>query len=145
MTFVFYPYVYLLARAAFRELGAATSETLRSLGGSRMRAFVAVTLPLARPSLVAGASLAMMEALADFGTVATFGYRTLTEAIYRVWYGMFDRAAAAQLASLLLLFAVCLLALERSLRGRARFTQNPRRGPGVMPRLLSGWKAAAGA
>ena len=143
MTLVFYPYVYLLARAAFREQGAATLETARSLGRSQMRAFVAVTLPLARPSLVAGVSLAMMEALADFGTVATFGYRTLTEAVYRVWYGMFDRAAAAQLASLLLLFALCLLALERSLRGRARFTQNPRRGPGVTPRPLSGWKAAA--
>ena len=143
MTLVFYPYVYLLARAAFREQGAATLETARSLGRSRLRAFVAVTLPLARPSLVAGVSLAMMEALADFGTVATFGYRTLTEAVYRVWYGMFDRAAAAQLASLLLLFALCLLALERSLRGRARFTQNQRRGPGVTPRRLSGWKAAA--
>jgi iron(III) transport system permease protein len=143
MTLVFYPYVYLLTRAAFREQGAATLETARSLGRSRMRAFAAVTLPLARPSLVAGVSLAMMEALADFGTVATFGYRTLTEAVYRVWYGMFDRAAAAQVASLLLLFALGLLALERSLRGRARFTQNQRRGPGVTPRALSGWKAAA--
>jgi iron(III) transport system permease protein len=142
MTLVFYPYVYLLTRAAFREQGAATLETARSLGRSRMRAFAAVTLPLARPSLVAGVSLAMMEALADFGTVATFGYRTLTEAVYRVWYGMFDRAAAAQVASLLLLFALGLLALERSLRGRARFTQNQRRGPGVTPRALSGWKAA---
>src|SRR5262245_59549226 len=145
MTLVFYPYVYLLARAAFREQGAATLETARSLGGWRLRAFVGGRLALARPSLVAGVSLAMMEALADFGTVATFGYRTLTEAVYRVWYGMFDRAAAAQLASLLLLFALCLLALERSLRGRARFTQNQRRGPGVTPRRLSGWKAAAAA
>jgi iron(III) transport system permease protein len=143
MTLVFYPYVYLLARAAFREQGAATLETARSLGRSRLRAFVQVTLPLARPSLVAGASLAMMEALADFGTVATFGYRTLTEGIYRVWYGMFDRAAAAQLASLLLLFALGLLALERSLRGRARFTQSPRRGPGVTPVVLRRWRAWA--
>src|SRR3990167_3370181 len=94
MTLVFYPYVYLLARTAFREQGAATLETARSLGRSRCAAFRQVTLPLARPSLAAGVSLAMMEALADFGTVATFGYRTLTEAIYRVWYGMFDRQAA---------------------------------------------------
>jgi iron(III) transport system permease protein len=145
MTLVFYPYVYLLARAAFREQGAATLETARSLGRSRLRAFVGVTLPLARPSLVAGVSLAMMEALADFGTVATFGYRTLTEAIYRVWYGMFDRTAASQLASLLLLFALGLLVLERSLRGRARFTQSQRRGPGVTPRPLAGLKAWAAA
>jgi len=143
MTLVFYPYVYLLARAAFREQGAATLETARSLGRSHVRAFVEVTLPLARPSLVAGVSLAMMEALADFGTVATFGYRTLTEAIYRVWYGMFDRTAASQLASLLLIFALGLLVLERSLRGRARFTQSQRRGPGVTPLPLAGWKAWA--
>ncbi len=147
MTLVFYPYVYLLARAAFREQGAATLETARSLGRSRMRAFIEVTLPLARPSITAGVSLAMMEALADFGTVATFGYRTLTEAVYRVWYGMFDRTAAAQVASLLLLFALGLLVLERSLRGRARFTQSQRRGPGVTPLALAGWKgwAATGA
>jgi iron(III) transport system permease protein len=101
-----------------------------------------VTLPLARPSIVAGVALAMMEALADFGTVATFGYRTLTEAVYRVWYGMFDRAAATQIAALLLLFALALLVLERSLRGRARFVQNRRRGPGIVPVRLGGGRAA---
>lgn len=138
MALVFYPYVYLLARAAFRAQGAATLETARSLGLTRGRAFIAVTLPMARPALVAGVSLAMMEALADFGTVATFGFRTLTEAIYRVWHGMFDRAAATQLASFLLLFALLLIALERALRGRARFTQSPRRGPGLTPVPLSG-------
>jgi iron(III) transport system permease protein len=143
MTLVFYPYVYLLARAAFREQGAATLETARSLGHSRLRAFVEVALPMARPSLVAGVALAMMEALADFGTVATFGYRTLTEAIYRVWLGMFDRAAATQLASLLLVIAFGLLALERALRGRARFVQSHRRGPGVVPVALRGGRAAA--
>jgi iron(III) transport system permease protein len=143
MTLVFYPYVYLLARTAFREQGAATLETARTLGRSRWAAFREVSLPMARPSLVAGASLAMMEALADFGTVATFGYRTLTEAIYRVWYGMFDRVAAAQLASLLLLFALTLLALERSLRGRARFVQSQRRGPGVRRVRLAGAQALA--
>ncbi|HEU4371693.1 MAG TPA: iron ABC transporter permease [Methylomirabilota bacterium] len=142
MTLVFYPYVYLLARTAFREQGAATLETARALGRSRWAAFRAVSLPMARPSLAAGTALAMMEALADFGTVATFGYRTLTEAIYRVWYGMFDRAAAAQLASLLLVFALGLLALERALRGRARFVQSQRRGPGVRRVPLAGWRAS---
>src|SRR5262245_1284780 len=145
MTFVFYPYVYLLARAAFREQGSAAVETARSLGRSPARAFLEVTLPLARPSLAAGVALAMMEALADFGTVATFGYRTLTEGIYRVWYGMFDRAAATQLASVLLLFALGVLALERASRGRARFTQGSRRGPEVSPVTLRGWRAAAAA
>jgi iron(III) transport system permease protein len=141
MTLVFYPYVYLLARTAFREQGAATLETARSLGRTRGQAFRQVTLPMARPSLAAGVSLALMETLADFGTVATFGYRTLTEAIYRVWLGMFDRAAATQLASVLLLFALGLIALERWLRGRARFVQNTRRGRGIEPAPLRGWRA----
>ncbi len=144
MTLVFYPYVYLLARTAFREQGLATLETARSLGRSRLRAFFEVVLPMTRRiSLVAGASLAMMEALADFGTVSIFGYRTLTEAVYRVWNGMFDRMAATQLASLLLAFALGLLLLERALRGRRRFTQSQRRGPGVGPVPLRGWSAAA--
>lgn len=143
MTLVFYPYVYLLARVAFREQGTAVVETARSLGCSRGAAFLRVTAPMARPALAAGVALAMMEALADFGTVATFGYRTLTEAIYRVWYGMFDRLAATQLASVLLLFALALLVLERRSRGRARFTQAARGAPTVEPRRLRGWRAAA--
>src|SRR5438132_3950622 len=142
MTLVFYPYVYLLARAAFRGQGAATLESARSLGRSPLRAFIIVTLPISRPALVAGVALAMMEALADFGTVATFGYRTLTEAIYRVWYGMFDRTAATQLASGLLCFALGLLLVERLSRGRARFTETYRRGAGVTPTVLRGWRAA---
>jgi iron(III) transport system permease protein len=142
MTLVFYPYVYLLARTAFREQGAATLETARTLGRSRWQAFRQVSLPMARPSLVAGTSLAMMEALADFGTVATFGYRTLTEAIYRVWYGMFERVAAAQLATLLLASALILLLAEHALRGRAHFVQSQRRGPGVGRLRLSGGRAA---
>ncbi|MBI1735095.1 MAG: iron ABC transporter permease [Candidatus Rokubacteria bacterium] len=142
MTLVFYPYVYLLARAAFHEQGAATLETARSLGRSRTRAFVEVVLPLARPSIVAGTSLAMMEALADFGTVSTFGYRTLTEGVYRVWYGMFDRVAATQLATLLLFVALGLLLVERGLRGRARFVQSQRRGHGIVPVRLAGRRAA---
>lgn len=142
MILVFYPYVYLLARAAFRDQGAAALETARSLGRSPLRAFVAVTLPMARPALVAGVALAMMEALADFGTVATFGYRTFTEAIYRVWYGMFDRTAATQLASGLLGFALVLLLVERTSRGRARFTETYRRGTSITPTVLRGWHAA---
>ncbi len=141
MTLVFYPYVYVLARVAFREHGRAALEVARSLGHSPTRAFITVILPLARPALVAGAALAMMEALADFGTVSTFGYRTLTEAVYRVWTGMFDRAAATQVASLLLLLVLALLALERALRGRRRFTRAPRAAE-LPRRVLRGWRAA---
>ena len=142
MTLVFYPYVYVLARVAFREHGRAALEVARSLGHSPQRAFVTVILPLARPALVAGVALAMMEALADFGTVSTFGYRTLTEAVYRVWTGMFDRTAATQVASLLLLLVLALLAIERALRGRRRFTRAPRAAE-LPRRTLSGWPAAA--
>lgn len=145
MTLVFYPYVYLLARTAVREQGAAVVETARSLGRTRVRVWLDLVLPMARPSLVAGVSLAMMEALADFGTVATFGYRTLTEAVYRVWFGMFDRAAATQLAAVLLLFALGLLALERGLRGRARFVQSHRSAAGIVPEPLHGWRAGVAA
>src|SRR4030095_15694566 len=111
---------------------------------SRWGAFLRVTVPMARPSLAAGVALAMMEALADFGAVDTLGYRTLTEAIYRVWYGMFDRIAATQLASVLLLFALALLLLERRSRGRARFTQAARGTATVEPRPLHGWRGAGG-
>ena len=143
MTLVFYPYVYLLARVAFREQGTAAVEIARTLGRSRPAAFLAVTVPMARPALAAGVALAMMEALADFGTVATFGYRTLTEAIYRVWYGMFDRIAATQLASVLLLFALALLVLEHRSRGRARFVQRGRASRALEAEPLRGFRAVA--
>ena len=143
MTLVFYPYVYLLARVAFREQGIAAVEIARTLGRSRGAAFLAVTVPMARPALAAGVALAMMEALADFGTVATFGYRTLTEAIYRVWYGMFDRIAATQLASVLLLFALGLLLLEYRSRGRARFIQRGRPSRALEAERLRGLRAVS--
>ena len=131
MTLVYYPYVYTLARAALAEQAPEFLETARGLGRSRTAILFRVTLPLARPALAAGTVLACMEALADFGTVATFSFRTLTEAIYRVWHGMFDRVAATQLAAILLGLAAGLLALERLSRGRARFThaRRPARPP----------------
>jgi len=143
MTLVFYPYVYMLARTAFLEQAPGTLETARALGRGRFQAFLQVTLPMARPSLVAGTSLALMEALADFGTVATFGYRTYTEAIYRVWHGMFDRLAATQLAVVLLGFAFLLILLERGLRGRARYAQVRNHGQPFEPVRLTGLRAAA--
>ena len=110
----------------------------RSLGRSPLRAFVMVTLPIARPALVAGVALAMMEALADFGTVATFGYRThrgyLSGVVRYVW------PLRTQLASGLLCFALGLLLIERTSRGRARF-EIYRCGAGVTPTVLRGWRA----
>ena len=144
MIFVFYPYVYVLARTAFQEQASGLMEAARSLGRSRPRAFLGVALPLARPAIVAGGALAMMEALADLGTVSLFGHRTLTETVYRTWAGMFDRLAATQLASLLLVGAFALLTLERISRGRRRFVNRPRGGRRLVTVALEGgWGLAA--
>jgi iron(III) transport system permease protein len=145
MVLVLYPYVYLLARAAFLEQRAGTLEVARTLGRTPLQAFLSVALPMARPAIAAGVALACMEALADFGTVSTFGYRTLTEAVYRVWFGMFDRTAAAQLAGLLMLAAGALLFLERRARGQARFIQVQGQRAAADPPQLSPAKGAAAA
>jgi iron(III) transport system permease protein len=146
MTLVFYPYVYLLTRTAFREQSAATVEAARTLGIGELGIFCKVLLPLARPSIVAGLGLALMESLADFGTVGIYGYSTFTVAIYRVWFGLFNREAATELASALLCVTFGLLLLERLMRGRARFSQTAGSVRPVPPKLLAGWHgwAAAG-
>jgi len=137
--FALYPYVYLIARAAFLERGSSTFEAARSLGLSPWSAFMRVSLPLARPAIVAGVALVLMETLADYGTVAYFAVPTFTTGIYRAWFSLGDRVAAAQLAGALLAFVLCLLALERVSRGRARFHDGGRRRS--ERRSLAGWPA----
>jgi iron(III) transport system permease protein len=147
LTAVLYPYVYALGRAAFLEQSRDTLEAARTLGLSHARAIRRVALPLARPALGAGAILAIMEALADFGAVNLLNYRAMTDAIYRVWYGTFDRDGALQLATILVSLALTLVVLERLLRGRARYHGAMARGEAVIPRKLRGGRAvlAAGA
>jgi len=135
-----YPYVYILGRTAFEAQTRETFEAARTLGLSHGQAIRRVALPMARPALAAGTALAVMEALADFGAVNLLGYRAMTDAIYRVWYGAFDRDAALQLATVLVCFAVGLIVLERYLRRRARFQQALVRGEAMAPRRLSGWR-----
>ncbi|MEL6793157.1 MAG: ABC transporter permease subunit, partial [Pseudomonadota bacterium] len=118
---VLYPYVYLLARAAFLNQSAAPFIAARTLGRSALGAFAAVSLPMARPALAAGVLLAVMETIADFGTVSYFGVPTFATGIYTSWFSMADRGAAAQLALGLLIFVLFLLGLERATRGEARF------------------------
>ena len=120
-SFVLYPYVFMLARSAFMERGGAVVEAGRSLGLSPWRNFLRVSLPMARPAIAAGVALALMETLADYGTVSYFAVQTFTTGIYRAWFSLGDRVAAAQLAMCLLGFVVLLLALERQSRGSARF------------------------
>ncbi len=124
MSLVLYPYVYLLARAAFREQAAATYEAARVMGYTRMQTFFRLIVPLARPSLVAGMALAMMEAMTDFATVRFFNFPTVSEGIVRLWEGRMDRAGAIELSLLLLGVALCLILLERTLRGKARYHQS---------------------
>lgn len=141
MVLAFYPYVYMLARAAFLSQGRSMLETGRVFGLSPYRAFLRVALPMARPAIAAGMALALMETLADFGAVAVFNYDTFTTAIYKAWVGLFSINAAAQLASLLLLFAALALLSEQHLRGRARYnlSLNPEREQRYR---LSGTRAA---
>ncbi len=119
-TFALFPYVYLLTRVAFLERPRSLMEAARTLGLSRRQAFLRVDLPLARPAIAAGAALVLMETLADFGTVSYFGVPTFTTGIYRAWFNLGDRAAAAQLATALLVFVVTVIVLERASRGAGR-------------------------
>lgn len=135
--FVLYPYCYMLTRAAFLERAGGMLEAGRSLGLGPWSCFFRVSLPLARPAVVAGVALALMETLADFGTVSYFGVQTFTTGIYRAWFSLGDRIAAAQLSALLLGFVVLVLALERTTRGRARF-HNTSRHHGVPARRRLG-------
>jgi iron(III) transport system permease protein len=145
LTAVLYPYVYALGRSAFLEQSRDTIEAARTLGLGHGAAIRRVALPLARPALGAGAILAIMEALADFGAVNLLNYRAMTDAIYRVWYGAFDRDAALQLATVLVSLALTLVVLERLLRGRARYHGALARGEAVVPRRLHGPRAALAA
>ncbi len=121
---VLYPYVYLLARVAFIEQSICTLEASRSLGCNPWRSFFTIALPLARPSIMAGLALALMETLNDLGTVEYFGVSTFTTGIYRTWLGMGERAAAAQLAAFLMLFILILIVLERRSRSRAKYYES---------------------
>jgi iron(III) transport system permease protein len=138
LTCVLYPYVYVLGRSAFLGQSRQALEASRLLGRSYGQAVRQVAVPLARPALAAGASLAVMEALADFGTVDLLGIRALTSAIYRVWFGTFDQDAALQLATVLVGLALLMVTIERALRGRARYHQNLGRGDAVDPRPIRG-------
>jgi len=142
LTAVLYPYVYILGRSAFLGQSRHAIEAARSLGSSYGAAIRRVAVPLARPALAAGVALAVMETIADFGVVNLLGYETLSTAIYRVWFGAFDEVAALQLATVLVSLALTLLALERFLRGRARYERQLAKGDALEPFRLRGWKAA---
>ena len=136
--FVLYPYVYLLARTAFLERAGGVLEAARTLGIGPWRAFFTISLPLARPAVAAGVALALMETLADYGTVAYFAVNTFTTGIYRAWFSLGDRIASAQLAAILLGFVLLLVVIERFTRGRARYHNTSQRVRPPVSRLPRG-------
>jgi iron(III) transport system permease protein len=141
LSFALYPYVYLIARTAFNELPRSAIEAGRLAGLGAWGAFFRVAVPLARPAIAAGASLALMETLADFGTVSYFAVEVFTTGIFKAWLSMGDAVAAAQLSSCLLAFVAVVLALERGSRGRAAYYSAAPRKP-APPHRLQGMAAA---
>jgi iron(III) transport system permease protein len=137
---VLYPYVYMLVRVAFLEQSLCTLEASRALGCNPWRSFRTVALPLARPAIAAGTALALMETLNDFGTVQYFSVPTFTTGIYRTWFGMGDRPAAAQLAGVSLIFIAVLIGLERFSRRQARYYQSASQHQSLSTYALGFWR-----
>ncbi|TMV89474.1 iron ABC transporter permease [Thioclava sp. BHET1] len=141
-----YPYTYLITRAGLREQSGASYEVARALGAGPFALFWRVGLPLARPAIAAGAAIAMMETVADYGVVAHFGVQTLTTGIFATWLEGGNAGGAAQLALLILAVVFALFALEKASRRKARYFQSARQSRPVMPMSLrggAGWLACA--
>ncbi|MGL1931012.1 MAG: iron ABC transporter permease [Desulfotalea sp.] len=135
-----YPYVYLLSRSAFLSQGRTLMEASRTLGMTPWKAFWKVLLPMARPWIVSGLILVLMETLADFGAVSIFNYDTFTTAIYKAWFGFFSLNAAAQLSTILVIFALVLVLVESLYRSKMRFYGSSKGGVIHQRIKLSGYK-----
>ncbi len=139
--FVLYPYVYLTTRAMFLTQSASLLEAARTLGASRLQVFREVALPLARPAIAVGMSLALLETLNDIGASEFLGVQTLTVSIYTTWTTRSDLGAAAQIALSMLALVLALILLERHGRRRQRFANTQRMRP-MQPHRLHGLPAA---
>lgn len=139
--FVLYPYVYIPTRAMFLTQSASLIEAARTLGVSRKGIFWHVALPLARPAVAVGVSLALMETLNDVGAAEFLGVRTLTVSIYTTWITRSDLPGAAQLALALLFLVVALVSMERWARRKQRFASNIRHSRGFEPLKVRGGRA----
>jgi len=141
LSLVLYPYIYLLARSTFLEQSVGVLEVSRTLNCGPWTVFYRVVLPLARPAIVAGLSLSLMETLADYGTVAFFGLGVFTTGIFRTWFGLGDYTAAAKMAGLLLLFVFFLVIIERVSRNKAQYHNSSGKLTRFSEYKLSGFKA----
>ncbi|PTX49803.1 ABC transporter permease [Allosediminivita pacifica] len=141
-----YPYVYLLARAAFREQSGSAEEVAQSLGSGAFARFWRVGLPLARPAIAAGTAIVMMEAVNDFGTVDYFAVQTLTTGIFSTWLDGNNAGGAAQIAAVVLFLVIFLVLLEKGSRRKMRFFDLSRRHRPVPRKEMQGplrWLAFA--
>lgn len=136
--FVLYPYVYLTTRALFLMQSASLLEAARALGAGRGGVFVRVAVPLARPAIAVGTSLALMETINDVGASEFLGARTLTISIYSTWANRADLAGAAQIALAMLVVVAALLALEHGGRRRQRYAVSAQRARRMTPQRLHG-------
>lgn len=146
LSFALYPYVYLLARAAYREQSGRAYEVARALGCGPWGMFLRIGWPLARPAIAAGVALALMETVADYGTVLHFGVQTLTTGIFSTWLNGGNAGGAAQIAGVILVLILVLVGLERAGRGGARFHRLGRAPQPVEPQPILGprrWLATA--
>jgi iron(III) transport system permease protein len=137
-----YPYVYLLARAAFREQSGAGFEVARALGVGPFGRFRRVGLPLARPAIAAGVAIVMMETVADFGAVDHFAVQTLTTGIFSVWMQAGNLGGAAQLSTVVLILIVALVTMEKVSRRRSRHFGTARGLRPIAPVKLDGWRGS---
>nr|WP_253634798.1 iron ABC transporter permease [Burkholderia multivorans] len=135
--FVLYPYVYLSTRAMFVTQSASLLEAARTLGAGRVATFWRVVMPLARPAIAVGVSLALLETLNDIGASEFLGVQTLTVSVYTTWITRSDLAGAAQIALAMLAVVVAMIALERYGRRRQRYAHGRRMRP-LAPRRLTG-------
>ena len=136
-----YPYVYMLARAAYREQSAGCYEVARALGAGPLARFWRVGLPLARPAIAAGAAIVMMETVSDFGVVDYIGVQTLTTGIFTVWLEMGNPGGAAQIACVILGIVLILVVLEKTARRNSRYYQSARQSRPVVRISLRGARA----
>ncbi len=139
------PYVYLLARTAFREQSGGIYEVARALGSGPFARFWRVGLPLARPAIAAGTAIVMMETVSDFGVVEFFAVQTLTTGIFTTWLEMGNAGGAAQLSMVILVLVLLLVGLEKASRSKIRFYQGARHQRPIETRRLSGWHGWAAA
>ncbi len=139
---VLYPYLFLSARASFSQQKRGPIEAARMLGRKPLSIFFTVALPLARPALAAGLSLVSIEVINDYGAVKFFGVPTLTEGIFRSWFGLGDRLSALRIAGFVMLAVLFMVWAEQALRGRARFSESSV-SPAPLARQKLGTRAAA--